>query len=112
MKGGENVAVKVNLGALLERQKAIVLGEKRAMEQLNRARAEKAKFSRSVADTLYKELKEIGCEVGDLPFILGAVLEAKSQNNRDYFEDLGNEYLSGGAKAAAEEAPAAGGEQN
>lgn len=96
-----------SLGALLDRQKAIVLGEKKAMEQLRRAKTARAKYESSVAEALLRSLFDLGLGVEDVPFVIGAVLEAKDRKQDDYYVDLGTDYMtrqkaSGAAQAAAE----------
>lgn len=98
-----------NLNRLLGSQKNILLSEKRAQEALQKARNARVRYERSVAESLLKSFFDLGLGIENTPFIIGAVLDAKSRNEAAYFEELGREYMTRGAKAetpSSEGAPA------
>lgn len=89
-----------NLSRLLTSQKNILRSEKKAMDALQKARAARLKYERSVAESLLKSLFDMGLGIENMPFILGAVLDAKSRNNDSYFIQRGSEYMEHAASSA------------
>lgn len=82
-----------NLSRLFASRQNIIRAEQKAAEALQKARAARSKYERSVAESLLKSLFDMGLKIEDMPFILGAVLEARSRNNASYFIQLGSEYM-------------------
>lgn len=97
-----------NLSRLLTTQENILRAEKKAAEALQKARAARSKYERSVAESLLKSLFDMGLGIEDMPFILGAILDARSRNNDSFFIQLGSEYMKhDGSMPAASTEPAA-----
>lgn len=95
-----------NLSRLLSSRKNIMLSEKKAMEALQKARAARTKYERTVAESLLKSLFDMGLGIENMPFILGAILDARSRGNDPYFIQLGTEYMKRGGTLPAPSAEA------
>ena len=95
-----------NLSRLLGSQKTILLSEKKAITALQKARAARNKYERSVAESLLKSLFDMGLGIENMPFILGAVLDARSRGTDDYFIRIGEEYMERGGTTAAPDSDA------
>ena len=93
-----------NLSRLLGSQKNILLSEKKAMEALQKARAARNRYERSVAESLLKSLFDMGLGIENMPFILGAVLDARARGNDEHFIRIGTQYMERGGTTAAPDA--------
>lgn len=107
-KGGDSVASNAEmLSRIIAGHKAVIENERKASDALKRAKAAAKAYQTSVAGSFLKTIFDLGMTVEELPFVVGAVLDAKSRHDDSYFVNIGLEYMNRGRmpEPAPEEVP-------